>query len=100
MLEEYEKHAKYLIRKYGGTEKEFNDLSDRLTSQLSIVEDEDLGSYLPAAARLIEDEKDWLYIACALHSNTAIWSNDKGFKKQGRVPAKNTAEMAEEFGTL
>ena len=79
---------------------EFWLLSEKLLSQIHFVEDQELKPYLPAAATLSTDPKDWLYIACALKEDTIIWSNDKGMKNQQRIKALSTQEMQKEFGLL
>lgn len=93
LLQEFRKHEKFLNSKYSGTGEEFSELSEKLLAQIIFVSDSELKPFLPAAAFLIKDEKDWLYLACALKENTIIWSNDKGFQKQARVKVKTTAEM-------
>lgn len=71
-------------------------LVEKALSKLSIVGEESLKPYLPAAASLITDSKNWLYLACALKENAAIWSNDKHFKAQKRVQVKTTSELLKE----
>lgn len=100
LLTEFMKHRQYLLRKYDGSEEEFNTLTANLASNVNWVADEDLAPYLPAAESLIEDPKDWLYIACALREDTIVWSNDKGFRKQNRIKTKTTEELMKDCGHL
>ena len=100
LLVEFQKYSSFLQKKFRGSGEEFKLLSQKLLSQIKFVLDEELKPFLPAAASLIKDPKDWLYLACALKEDTVIWSNDRGFKKQGRVKIFSTAEMKEEIGTL
>ena len=100
LLTEFKKYGEFLQKKFVGSKKEFELLSRAVLSQAYLVQDKELEPYLPAAASLLKDPKDWLYMACALKENTFIWSNDKGFKKQKRVKAKTTSEMMEEIGLL
>ena len=79
-------------------DEEFDTILEKLRAELIVVADFELQPYLPAATSLAQDSKDWLYLACALKENTLIWSQDKGFKSQTRVPVKNTAELAQELG--
>ncbi len=65
-----------------------------------MVSDEELMPYLPAAASLSTDSKDWMYLACALKEDSILWSQDKEFKRQTRVPVKTTEELAREAGKL
>ncbi len=100
LLKEFQKYASYLENKYHGNTAEFQSLCEKLLEQVVFVEDGELKPYLPAAASLSKDPKDWLYLACALKENTIIWSDDKEFKKQARVETKTTKEMKEEIGML
>lgn len=100
LLGEFRKHRGFLRKKFSGTENEFSLLSETLLSQVSFVPDSGLKPFLPAAASLSRDPKDWLYLACALREDTIIWSNDKEFKKQKRIHAMTTTEMIEETGML
>ena len=100
LLKEFRKYLNYLKGKFAGSEKEFQGLYNKITAQVSLVKDPELEAFLPAAASLIRDPDDWLYLACALKEDTIIWSEDKGFKSQNRVKTLNTKEMAKEFGTL
>lgn len=100
MLKEFTKYRAHLIRKYAGTETEFNRLLENIISCVVWIPDEDLKPFIPAAISLTEDQKDILYLACALKEGTIIWSNDKHLKKQKRIPVKTTPEMAEEYGHL
>lgn len=96
IIVEFLKHRSYLYKKYGGEKSEFDLLAEKALAQTTIVGDEPLKPYLSAAASLITDSKDWLYLACALKENAAIWSNDKHFQTQKRVQVKTTAELFEE----
>ncbi len=100
LLVEFQKYGNFLQKKFRGSDEEFKLLSQKLLSQIKFVSDQELKPFLPAAASLIKDSKDWLYLACALKEDTVIWSNDKGFKKQGRLKVFSTAEMKEETGAL
>jgi len=100
IVAEFLKYRKTIERKYGGKPQDFRKLMATVLEQVELVPDAELKPYLPAAASLTKDEKDWLYFACALKENTIIWSNDKEFRKQHRIKAKTTAEMAIEIGTL
>ena len=100
LLVEFEKYKPYLRNKFTGTTEEFESFLKKLVSQIRLVKGAELKPFLPAAMSLIADEKDWLYLACALKEDTIIWSNDKEFKKQRRIKVKTTAEMLEYAGFL
>lgn len=98
LLTEFAKYKPALLKKFGGSKKEFESFFEKLVSQACFLEDNELKPYLPAAASLSKDQKDWLYLACALKQDTGIWSNDKEFKKQNRITTKTTTELFKEAG--
>jgi len=49
------------------------------------------------AEELSPHSKDDPYFALALHLGAAIWSREKGFKKQDEVKIYSTSELAEMF---
>ena len=100
LLREFQKYASYLEKKYQGNTAEFQSLCEKLLDQVVFVQDDELKPYMPAAASLSNDPKDWLYLACALKEDTIIWSDDREFKKQARIETKTTQEMKEEVGLL
>ncbi len=100
ILQELEKYRPLLLKKYGGPEEEFIILMDKLLRVVRFVPDSELVAFIPAASTLMADKKDIFYLACALKEGTVLWSNDKGFKHQKRVPAFTTEEMARESGHL
>jgi predicted nucleic acid-binding protein len=100
LLKEFLKYRDYLLKKFSGTPEEFQNLSKTILLQVFFVSDSGLKPFLPAAAYLSNDAKDWLYLACALKEDTIIWSNDREFKKQKRIKIKTTKEMIEETGML
>ena len=100
LLIEFIKYKLFLQKKFNGTEGEFKLLSQKLLSQVQFISDYQLKPFLPAAASLSSDSKDWLYFACALMEDTIIWSNDKGFKAQNRIRIFTIDEIKEELGML
>ncbi|MDD5163225.1 MAG: PIN domain-containing protein [Candidatus ainarchaeum sp.] len=100
ILAEFRKYSGYLMKKSSLAEEDFFALAEKLFLQVSFVDDKELKPFLPAAASLSEDLKDWLYLACALKEDTIIWSEDKEFKKQNRVRVLTIQEMLKEFGGL
>jgi len=100
ILQEFKKYAPLLLKKFGGRQEDFESIAEKLLGIVEFVPDGELIPFLPAANSLLQDKKDLLYLACALREDTAIWSNDLGFKRQQRVAVKNTAEMIGEFGSL
>jgi predicted nucleic acid-binding protein len=86
-----------LQAKYLGKPEELSRLLAVLLSNIRLIPDSALAPYLPAAASLSNDNKDWLYIAAALESGADLWSNDKGFQGQRRVRVWTTSQLAKEL---
>ena len=99
-VDEFVLHIKEIEGKSGLEEDELYKLVDKVLSQLTLVSDKDLKPFLPAAASLVDDSKDWLYISCALRENTIIWSHDSDFGMQKRVKVITTKELVNMVGSL
>jgi len=100
IVEELVKYILEIQNRSGLSESNLLLLIDDVLRQIRIVPDKDLQPFLPAAASLIKDSKDWLYLACALSEDTILWSNDKGFKTQNRVKVLATKELIQAVGIL
>ncbi len=96
LLVEFKKYRSELQERFASTMDDFETLTHELFFRVRFVKDEELEPYLPAAAFLVQDAKDWIYLACALKENTALWSNDAELKKQSRVLVKTTTELLDE----
>jgi predicted nucleic acid-binding protein len=100
ILEELLSHRPEIQKKSKLNDEELSDLVGRIVDQISVIADKELKPFLPAAASLSTDEKDWLYIACALREDTWIWSHDAGFAPQKRVKIVTTKELASIVGLI
>lgn len=97
---EFVTHMIELKHKSGMEDEKLIEMVEKAFSQINFISDNDLKPFLPAAASLVKDSKDWMYISCALSKDTAIWSNDKGFKIQKRVRVLTTSELTQVMGVL
>lgn len=100
LLVEALRHEKGLQTKFGGSREAFLSVFRILAGNVRFVPEAKLAPFVPAAASLIEDSKDWLYLACALYADAGLWSHDKGFLKQTRVKVWTTEELGRELGFL
>ncbi len=100
IADELLKHILEIRGKSGLSEEELSRLILKVFGQVTIVPDKDLKPFLPAAASLIKDSGDWLYLSCALYEDTAIWSNDNDFAPQRRVKIFTTKELMAVVGSL
>lgn len=99
-LEELRKYETELRGKFRGTDAEFTGLQNRVLAPVRFVSDSELAPFIPAAQALISDDKDWLYLACALKEDTIIWSQDRHFREQKRIRVHTTAELMAQIGGL
>ena len=99
ILAEYEKYAKELETRSKLGSKEFFELSKLVLSRVSVVPDEEIGPYIPAATHLCSDPKDIAYIACALAEGTVLWTRDRTLKHP-RLEKWGTREIAQKLGLL
>lgn len=74
-------------------------LLDALFDELALINDSDLKPYMDTAYAAIgdDDEDDVPYLAAALATNAAVWSDDSVFEKQSTVEAYTTERMVSEF---
>jgi len=100
IIDELLRHILEIRKKSGLSEEELSRLIQKAFGQVTVVPDKDLKLFLPAAASLVEDPGDWLYLSCALYEDTAIWSNDNDFAPQKRVKVFTTKELMSIVGSL
>ena len=100
IVEELLQHIIEIRGKSALGEEELHRLIAKVFGQLTLVPDRALKPFLPAAASLVKDPKDWLYLSCALHEDTLIWSNDNDFSEQKRVRVVTTKELIALVGLL
>ena len=100
IVDEFARHLVEVRKKSGLSNEELYRLVDKVLGQLVLLSDKDLKPFLPAAASLVDDPKDWLYISCALYENTIIWSHDLDFGTQKRIRIISTKELINIVGSL
>lgn len=100
ILEELQKYDDYLLEKSKLQKEAFEESKKLILKYITLVRTEELKPYLIPASTLTKDEKDWLYLACALKENTILWSEDEGYTKQNRVPVKTITQLAKELGLI
>jgi predicted nucleic acid-binding protein len=100
IVAEFARHLVEIRKKSGLKDEELYRLVDSVLSQLVLVPDTDLKPFIPAAASLVNDPKDWLYISCALYKNTIIWSHDLDLSTQKRISIISTKELMDIIGSL
>ncbi len=100
LKDELAAHIIEIKEKSGMNDEELLRMIQKVFAQVTFVPDKDLKPFLHAAASLIADQKDWLYLACALNEDTVIWSNDNDFGPQKRIRVLKTKELMSIVGSL
>ena len=100
LKDELAAHIIEIKEKSGMNDEELLRMVQKVFAQVTFVPDKDLKPFLHPAASLIADPKDWLYLACALHEDTVIWSNDNDFGPQRRIRVLKTKELMSIVGSL
>ena len=100
LKDELAAHIIEIKEKSGMDDEELLRMIQKVFAQVTFVPDKDLKPFLHAAASLIADQKDWLYLACALNEDTVIWSNDNDFGPQKRIRVLKTKELMSIVGSL
>lgn len=86
------------IMKFSGIdEAAFTVMFSLITLHVSPVPKDEYSKFMPEAEQLAPHHKDAPYFAVALAKDCAIWSDEKAFKKQGKVKVVTTAELLEEL---
>ena len=98
-IQEFKKHLPPLMKKTGLSEDEIIKLLETLleASETIIVPFEEFKYQRNPAKQMSPDPDDIAYIALALHTECAIWSNDKELKKQSKVRIITTKELLEQI---
>ncbi|NOZ77069.1 MAG: hypothetical protein GXO65_05245 [Euryarchaeota archaeon] len=93
LLEEVERR-KPKIKKFSGLDNPRIDfLLDLITERIKIVEKSEYQSFIKRANPIAAHAIDIPYFALAMATRSAIWSNEKGFKKQDKVRIYTTPEL-------
>ena len=84
------------VKRYSGIDdKQFSKLLSTLETFILPVSETEYLEFAHEAEMLAPHQKDAPYFALALLKNCTIWSDEKAFKKQGKVKVVTTAELLE-----
>lgn len=97
LLEEFTKHLDELEAKTGVKEKELKEIVQELiaNSNIKIIPQEEISSFIPKAKSLSPDPEDYVYLALALRKRCGIWSEDKRLRQQEQIKIYSTKELIE-----
>jgi len=99
--DEIENYEDLIVEKSGMEPDRVAQFIDLLFQYIEVVPADD---FYPAIERADEaigntDPDDVLYLACAIVSDAAIWSDDTDFDEQGLVERHSTSEIIDSFDT-
>ena len=83
--------------KSGLSEQEFEIMQRELEDSIEFMDRSRYLHFLARAINSLDDIRDSPYLALALSTNSAIWSNDAHLKEQMLVPVFTTQELLIKF---
>ena len=90
---EFEKHKKICLLKSKLSEQEFELRLEQIKDSIEFIKESEYKEFLKKSKQLISDPDDVDFLALALSTNSAIWSNDKHLKEQSLIPVFTTEEL-------
>ncbi|PIN85895.1 DNA-binding protein [Candidatus Woesearchaeota archaeon CG10_big_fil_rev_8_21_14_0_10_44_13] len=103
VIEETRKYKRIIIEKSGMSEEDYNQLLEKLLSYIELVPIEIIENNIKEAVKIMEniDKKDAVFIAAALaYLDSKIWSDDRHFERQNRIPVFKTKDILYMFGNM
>src|SRR3989344_2915581 len=97
LLDELEKNKHWLAEECGISQDEFDELVEKLLSRIQFFQLIAASEHKAKAEELAPHTKDVTYFVLTLFLNCAIWSREKGFKKQSVVQVYATPELVDMF---
>jgi len=94
---ELKKYKELCLFKSKLSEHEFDIRYNEICESIKLFKSPEYENFLINAANSLQDIKDSPYIALALSTNSAIWSNDPHIKKQSLVPVFTTGDLVKMF---
>jgi predicted nucleic acid-binding protein len=101
VYDEIENYEELIVEKSGMEPDRVAQFIDLLFEYIEVVPADDFNPGIEAADRAIgdTDHDDVLYLACALVSDAAIWSDDSDFDEQNLVERYLTSDVIDSFET-
>lgn len=94
---EFEEHREECLIKSKLSEQEFEMRQEEVEESIKFFEESEYDELLTKAIKNLSDPKDSPYLALALLTNSAIWSNDPHLTEQSLVPILTTSEIVDKF---
>ena len=97
LITETSKYKNLIKTKSKLSEQDCIQLLNALLSNIAIIKHSELADYTLPASKLTTDEKDVIYLACALYTNSSLLTNDKNLENQTRVKTFNLTTLAKQL---
>lgn len=94
---EFEKYKELILFKSKLSEHEFEIRQKEIEESIEFFKESEYDEFLGKAINNLSDSKDSPYLALALLTNSAIWSNDPHLKEQLLVPVFTTSDLIKMF---
>lgn len=101
LYEELENYESLVVEKSGMDPARVAQFVDLLFQYIDVVPVDEFASAIETADRAIgdTDPDDVLYLACAVATGAAIWSDDTDFEEQSLVEVYSTSDVLDSFDT-
>ena len=102
VYDEIDNYEELIVEKSGMDPDRVTQFIDLLFQYIEVVPADDFYPDIEKADTAIgdTDPDDVLYLACAIASDAAIWSDDSDFDKQDLVETYSTSDVIDSFDTL
>ena len=94
---EFEKYKELILSKSKLSEQEFEMKQIEIEESIKFIKAIEYDKFLEIAKSSISDSNDADFLALALLTNSAIWSNDPHLKEQSLIPVFTTEELLKMF---
>jgi len=101
VYDEIENYEELIVNKSGMEPDRVTQFIDLLFQYIEVVHAEEFYQAIERADAAIgdTDPDDVLYLACAIASDAAIWSDDSDFEEQNLVETYSTGDVIDSFDT-
>jgi len=102
VYDEIENYEELIVEKSGMEPDRVEQFIDLLFQYIEVVPADDFYPAIDQADEAIgdTDPDDVLYLACAIASDAAVWSDDSDFDEQDLVETYSTGEIIDSFETV
>ncbi|MEK6928015.1 MAG: PIN domain-containing protein [Nanoarchaeota archaeon] len=97
ILEELNEHREECLLKSGLSAQEFEMRLNEIEENIKFLGSPLYEDFLEKVSDLIEDADDIDFLALALYTHSAIWSNDSHFREQGDIDVFTTLDLLNMF---